>query len=63
MFLDVVVLLAMVVFMDQLSSTMPPMMDGTPVLAQVTHIMSYLADPDLFLFCSVFYSGDLSGGT
>ena len=41
MFLDVVVLLAMVVFMEQLSSTMPPMMNGAPILAQVTQSMLF----------------------
>ena len=35
-FLDVVVLLAMVVFMEQLSENMPPMPDAVPVIGTVS---------------------------
>ena len=35
-YLDVVILLAMVVFMDQLSAQMPPMPDSVPIIGTVS---------------------------
>ena len=35
-YLDVVILLAMVVFLDQLSAQMPPMPDSVPIIGTVS---------------------------
>ena len=39
MLLDVVILLAMVVFMDQLSAEMPPMPDSVPIIGTVSSVL------------------------